>query len=209
MADQNMAGYYNDLPMSQLIGAPLKAASDSQIVLASAALDFMLKIGYEYDKDGKVSKDQDGNNLPRLIKFNLERPVETPDSIQVNTIKVQAPFLGLVPIPALLIEDVAIDFQMEVTATNQTSEKTAAEVSVSAGYSSIFSPVKVDVTGKVSTTRENTRSTNQTAKYQVHVNARQQPPTEGLARLMDILATCTAPLEIKAKDQPSPKPKKP
>lgn len=192
MADpeKNVAGYYNDLPISQLIGAPLKAACESQIALASAAYDFMLKIGYNTDKDGKPTKE------PRLLTFDLERPVETPTSIQVNKIKVQAPFLGLVPIPALLIEDVSIDFQMEVTATNQEHDKTEAEATLKAGYNPPLSPVNVEVTGKVTTSRENTRTTNQTAKYQVHVNARQQPPTEGLARLMDIMATCTAPLQI-------------
>jgi len=201
MADQNMAGYYNDLPLSQLIGAPLKAACESQTALATAAYDFMVKIGFETDKDGNPLI-VDNTRKPRLVTFNLERPVETPTSIEVNKITVQAPFLGLVPIPALLIEDVTIDFQMEVTATNQEKSSTTAEASVTGGFSNPF--VKVDVTGKVSSSRENTRSTNQTAKYQVHVNARQQPPTEGLARLMDILATCTAPLKIEGKESGTP-----
>ncbi len=51
------------------------------------------------------------------------------------------------------------------------------------------------VEGKVSSSRENTRSTNQTAKYQVHVSARQQQPTEGLSRLMDIMASCIEPVK--------------
>lgn len=53
----------------------------------------------------------------------------------------------------------------------------------------------VSVQGKVGTSRENTRSTNQTAKYQVSVSASQQPPTEGLSKLMDIMASCVEPLE--------------
>ena len=50
--------------------------------------------------------------------------------------------------------------------------------------------------GKVSSSRENTRSTNQTAKYQVHVSARQQQPTEGLSKLMDIMASCVEPVKL-------------
>jgi len=193
MPEENIATYYKDLPMSQLIGAPLKAACDSQTALASAAFDFMMKIGYVSDDKGNPT------DKPRLVKFDLERPVETPEGIQVNTIQVQAPFLGLVPIPALLIEDVSVEFQMEVTSSNVEKTNTSAEASITAGYNSPLSPVKVEFNGKVSSSRENTRSTNQTAKYQVHVNARQQPPPEGLARLMDILATCTAPLSISKK----------
>ncbi|RMH61271.1 MAG: DUF2589 domain-containing protein [Calditrichaeota bacterium] len=187
MAEQNVAGYFNDIPIEYLISEPLSAACKGQIQLASAAYEFMTKIGFE---NGDFSK-------PILLKFNLERPVETPDSIQTNTIEVQAPFLGLVPIPSLLIDDVTIDFQMEVTSTVQDKSSTTAETSVSASYEKWWSPVKISVTGKVTTSRENTRSTNQTAKYQVHAQARQQPPTEGLSKLMDIMASCTAPLSIK------------
>ena len=54
----------------------------------------------------------------------------------------------------------------------------------------------MNVTGKVTSSRENTRSTNQTAKYQVHVSARQQDPTEGLSKLMDIMASCIEPVNL-------------
>ena len=52
----------------------------------------------------------------------------------------------------------------------------------------------VTVSGKVTSTRENTRSNNQSAKYQVRVYAHQQEPTEGLSKLMDILASYTETL---------------
>lgn len=177
---------FKGIPMRDLIGAPLQAACESQQKLAETALDFMLRIGFEADDLEKA----------RVIKFNLERPVETPEGITTNTIEVQAPFLGLVPIPTLLIESVDVDFQMEVTSTTTSKDTLSSEVLTKAGYKGLFSRVSVDIQGKVSTTRENTRSTNQTAKYQVHVSARQQRPTEGMSKLMDILASCTAPLKV-------------
>lgn len=177
---------FKGLPMRELIGAPLQAACESQQKLAETALDFMLRIGFEADDLQKA----------RVIKFNLERPVETPEGVTTNTIEVQAPFLGLVPIPTLLIESVDVDFQMEVTSTETSKDTTSAEISTKAGYKGLFSRVSVEVQGKVTTARENTRSTNQTAKYQVHVSARQQRPTEGMSKLMDILASCTAPLKV-------------
>lgn len=85
---------------------------------------------------------------------------------------------------------------MEVTSTTTSKDTLSTEVLAKAGYKGLFSRVSVDIQGKVSTTRENTRSTNQTAKYQMHVNARQQRPTEGMSKLMDILANCTAPLKV-------------
>lgn len=111
------------------------------------------------------------------------------------TQEIQAPFIGLVPIPALLIDRIDVDFQMEVTATNTTAEKTTAEASTS--ISAKWYVVSAQVSGKVSSSRENTRSTNQTAKYQVHVTASQQPQTEGLSKLMDIMASCIEPMPVK------------
>ena len=67
-------------------------------------------------------------------------------------------------------------------------------------YKGWFGP-SVSVNGKVTTAKENTRSTNQTAKYNVTVNAKQQPPTEGLSKLMDLLASCTAPIKIENKEK--------
>ena len=57
---------------------------------------------------------------PRLLEFNLQRPIE--GETKPHEIKVQAPFLGLVPLPSLLVDDVQIDFQMEVT-TSETSKE--------------------------------------------------------------------------------------
>lgn len=179
-----IADNFKGLPMAELIGAPLQAVCQSQVQLASASYQFIQAIGFE--EDGTTS---------RLIKFDLQRPVESESGIQVNTVNVQAPFIGLVPIPSLLIEDVTIDFQMEVTDVVSNKDTSQQEGDITTAYKSFWG-LSVQIHGKVTTSRENTRSTNQTAKYQVHVGARQQPPTEGLSKLMDIMASCTAPLSV-------------
>lgn len=187
---ENSTEEFKGLPMRDLIGAPLQAACESQQKLAESALEFMTRIGFKENDLSQV----------RRIKFNLQRPIETPEGITTSTIEVQAPFLTLVPVPSLLIESVDIDFQREVTSTEKTQENFSSEVSTKAGDKGLFSRVSVDVQGKISSSRENTRSTNQTDKYQVHVCARQQQPTEGMSKLMDILASCTAPLSIKTEN---------
>jgi hypothetical protein len=80
---------------------------------------------------------------------------------------VQNAFRGLVPISGLLVEDVNIEFQMEVSVTESSKDTTSAEASFD-----WFSRAKVAVQGKVSSSRENTQQTNQTAKYQIQVAAR-------------------------------------
>lgn len=61
------------------------------------------------------------NGKNRIVEFNLQKPIE--GSLDLQEIKVQAPFIGLVPLPNLLIDDVQVDFQMKVT-TNKSSEST-------------------------------------------------------------------------------------
>jgi hypothetical protein len=188
--DENVAQSMQGLPMRELISAPLKAACDSQYQLAESAYHFITQLGFE---NGDLK-------TPNLLKFNLQRPVETNTGIEQSNIEVQAPFLGLVPVPSLLIDDVHIDFQMEVNAANSSKSTQQREASMNANANfrfGFFGSGSIEIQGKVSSSRENTRSTNQTAKYQVSVSARQQPPTEGLSKLMDIMASCTAPLSVK------------
>lgn len=191
MAD-NVSNNFKGLPIAELIAAPLTAACDSQKKLAQSAFEFMTEIGFETAGTG-----QDKKTKARLLEFNLERPIE--GSTTTQKIAVQAPFLGLVPIPALLVDDVQIDFQMEVTTTEteKTEEKKDVDTKAEASFKfGCFARGSVNINGKVSSSRENTRSTNQTAKYQVHVSARQQQPTEGLSKLMDIMASCVEPLKL-------------
>lgn len=187
----NVADKFRGLPMRDLIGGPLFAAAEAQEKLASIAWDYYQRIAYETDSNGNPTENT------RLLKFKLNRPV-VEDGVVGNIMEqtVEAPFIGLVPIPSLLIDRVDVDFQMEVTDTN--TEKTNTSAEVSTNISSKWFGVKVEVAGKVSSSRENTRSTNQTAKYQVHVTASQQPQTEGLSKLMDIMAACIEPMPTDA-----------
>lgn len=182
---------FRGLPMRDLIGAPLFAAAEAQEKLASTAWDYYQRIAYETDENGKST------GKTRTLKFDLERPV-VEDGVVGQTMQqtVSAPFIGLVPIPSLLIDRVDIDFQMEVTDTSTTKSSSSTEASTN--ISSKWFGVNVQVGGKVSSSRENTRSTDQSAKYQVHVSASQQAPTEGLSKLMDIMASCIEPVPTKS-----------
>ena len=152
--------------------------------LAQSAFELMQEI--DFNEDGKS----------RMVEFSFQRPIQGSPTPQ--DITVQAPFIGLVPLPNLLIDDVQVDFQMEVTATETSTEKSSTEGSSSANC---FGGWSVNVGGKVSSSRENTRSTNQTARYQVDESNRQQRQAEGLSKLKDILASCVEPLPTKKNDE--------
>ena len=170
--------------IGDLVGAPLDAVCDSQKRLAQSAFEFMQEIGFNED------------DQTRMVEFKLQRPIEGSPTPQDVT--VQAPFIGLVPLPNLSIDDVQIDFEMEVTAIETSTEKSNTEGSSS---TNCFGGWSVNVGGKVSSSRENTRSANQTARYQVDESNRQQRQTEGLSMLKDIMASCVEPLPTKKNDE--------
>ena len=89
------------------------AVCDSQKKLAQSAYEFMTEFGF--NDDGKT----------RMIEYNLQRLTE--GSPNPQDIKVQTPFLGLIPLPNLLIDDVQVDFQMEVTAIETSTDSKVNE----------------------------------------------------------------------------------
>lgn len=178
---------YSQMPIQDLVAAPLTAAANANMALANNLLEFVEKLGFS-DDSGKTSA--------RTVDFTVTRPVE--GSASSRDIPYTIPLLSLVPIPSLLIEDVSVDFQMEVTEVETTKQttNTSATTSASVSTSGLFSLFKADfkVNGRVTTSRENTSSVNQSAKYQIHVNARQQPMTQGMNVLLQILASSMDPL---------------
>lgn len=180
-ADSNVTDKFKGLPMRELIAAPLIAAAEAQQELAATAWNFYKQIAF--DDDGKTA---------RVLEFDIKRPIQQDGVMTTMPQSVKAPFIGLVPIPSLLIDRVDADFQMEVTDTSNVKSTTNAEVEAKASAKHWF--INAEISGKVTTARENTRMTNQTAKYQIHVTASQQPQTEGLSKLMDIMASCIEPI---------------
>lgn len=184
-ADSNVTDKFKGLPMRELIAAPLIAAAEAQQELAATAWNFYQQIAF--DDDGKTA---------RVLEFDIKRPIQQDGVMTTMPQSVKAPFIGLVPIPSLLIDRVDVDFQMEVTDTSNVKSTINAKVETKVSGTSWL--ISAEISGKVTTARENTRMTNQTAKYQIHVSASQQPQTEGLSKLMDIMASCIEPINTES-----------
>ncbi|MGR3431861.1 MULTISPECIES: DUF2589 domain-containing protein [Roseobacteraceae] len=181
------------VPLEYLIGAPLAAAIKAQKQLGHEMINFINMLAY--GKEGATGNA--GNKTVMTLPLELERPVTEADgSISTHKVTVAPPVLGLVPIPSLLIESVDINFTMEINSVTGSKENldTETNVNAKAEANGLFYSGSLEVSGKVATQRENTRSTDKSAKYDITVHASQQPPTEGMARLMDLLASAVEPI---------------
>ncbi|AKU23443.1 DUF2589 domain-containing protein [Massilia sp. NR 4-1] len=192
----DMASQFKGLPMGDLIGGPLTAACDAQVKLATATADFIKHVGFLPPPEG--STDKNGVGATRLAHFAFTRPVADPNNPgkQIDqAVALDVPLLAIVKIPALSITKVDITFDMEVKssfASKESEDKNAKfAADVKAGWGPVS--VKVHLEGSVSSHKENTRSSDNSAKYHVQVLAEDSGMPEGLARVLDILHTAIQP----------------
>ncbi len=204
----NMSDQFKGLPMADLIGGPLSAACDAQLKLANATADFIKTIGFKRPAAEALKTDPDAVGDTRTALFKFRRPVDNPagqvpalgqpPTIAEEDVELQVPLLAIVKIPNLSIRTVDVTFDMEVKSSFSSTEKTEAEASMAADVSvgwGVFS-AKVHIQGKVSSHKENTRTSDNSAKYHVLVHAEDSGMPEGLARVMDILQSAIAPRKI-------------
>lgn len=201
MADElvNMSSQFKGLPMGDLIGAPLSAACEAQVKLAQATADFIKVIGFLPPTD---PKNPNGVGDTRTASFKFKRPVDDPTGkgIAEEEVELEVPLLAIVKVPNLSIVNVDITFDMEVKSSFSQTESEDKKGEFSADMSigwGVFS-AKVHVAGSVATHKENTRTSDNSAKYHVAVHAEDKGMPEGLARVMDILQTACAPRRIGA-----------
>lgn len=209
MADElvNMSSQFKGLPLGDLIGGPLIAACDAQLKLANATADFIKTVGFLPPAADELKKDPAAVGNTRTALFKFTRPTQAPDPdpakkgqmvLGSEDVTLEIPLLALVKVPALSITSVDIIFDMEVKSSFTETQGEAKQAGFSADASVGWGPfsAKVHVQGSVSSHKENTRSSDNSAKYHVEVRAQDAGMPEGLARVLDILQTSIAPKSI-------------
>ncbi len=168
------------LDMGQLIGGPLTAAAQASTMLANTTADFINAVGF--DSTGKL----------RTAAFAYQkRSMNEDGTSNLDEMKVDVPMLAIVPIPNLQIDEVNILFDMEVKESS--TDKLSMGANMGLRGSARFGPIRVSVSGSVSVHKENTRTTDNSAKYHVDVRATNHGTPEGLARVLDMMAANVAP----------------
>jgi hypothetical protein len=187
MAD--IAQQFAGLPIEDLIVSPIVGMAKGQAKLNDVTWKYISEVAFVTDKDGKTQA--------RSLDVEMNRVVTDGATGEqtVQTLYSKVPMLPLVPLPSLAITSADIEFTMEVKTSEVDKSSTDTEASMSASGSGGFWGMKysVSMAGKVSTHKENTRSTDNSAKYNVKVHAEQLPATEGMLKLSDYLTQMLEP----------------
>ena len=200
MAD-NIAQQFAGLPIEDLIVSPIVGMAKGQAKLNDVTWKYISEVAFVTDKDGKTSA--------RSLDVEMKRVVTDGATGEqtIQTLYSKVPMLPLVPLPSLAITSADIEFTMEVKTSEVDKSSTDTETSASVSASGGFWGMKysVSMAGKVSTHKENTRSTDNSAKYNVKVHAEQLPATEGMLKLSDYLTQMLEPSLIPLTEDPQSK----
>ena len=195
-----IADQFAGLPIEDLIVAPLTGMAKGQAKLNDVTWKYISEVAFV--KNEKTKKIE-----ARKLDVEMQRVMTDQATGEQSVQKLQSsvPMLPLVPLPSLAITKADINFTMEVKQSTSETASTDTEASVEASATGGFWGMKysVKVAGKVATHKENTRSTDNSAKYEVAVHAEQLPPTEGMLKLFDYLTEMLEPIAIPLSENPN------
>ena len=192
----SIADQFKGLPIGELIANPLVAAATAQGKLAAVTEQFIEEVGLEKG---------DGDSLKaRTVDFDYDAVVEQKETAEdgtettttvVEPRSMKVPLLSIVNTPALSVKNVTIDFDMKVQTSSENKSETSASSEFSAKYKAWWSPVRASFTASVANKSTNTRKSDNSARYTVHCEARDDGAPEGLMKVLDILGDAIKPTQ--------------
>ena len=192
----SIADQFKGLPIGELIANPLVAAATAQGKLAAVTEQFIEEVGLEKG---------DGDTLKaRTVDFDYDAVVEQKETAEdgtettttvVEPRSMKVPLLSIVNTPALSVKNVTIDFDMKVQTSSENKSETSASSEFSAKYKAWWSPVRASFTASVANKSTNTRKSDNSARYTVHCEARDDGAPEGLMKVLDILGDAIKPTQ--------------
>ena len=177
----------SNLNFESMIGGPLSAVVKAQAQAAVTAVDFIKAVGFDADDAGNVT-------APTMITFVYDKAVETTAAdgtvtVEVKPFKLTVPFLTMLPIPFIRVEEVTIDFNAKITAVQESSSTSShglnTELKAKAGWGWGSASLKVNYSYKRSSSAS--QKVERTYSLSVHVRAVQDEIPAGTERLLGIL----------------------
>jgi hypothetical protein len=187
----NLVQELNSLDFSVYIGGPLQAAVDAQHAASMSQVNFIKEVGFIPNEDPDLPSEL------RYVKFKYKKDVPNPTydpeaesgptSLPYNKIEVEieVPFLTMLTIPALRIDEVNIDFNAKLTSVETTN--VSSEFAASAEISGRFWKVNFKASASYKRTSSSTSTTERTYNLGVRVRAVNDEMPAGLERILNMM----------------------
>jgi hypothetical protein len=182
----NLVQELNSLDFSVYIGGPLQAAVKAQHDASISQVNFIKEVGFTPGANGQP-------DVLKYVDFNYKKSVPNPDYDSTATsnpfidaeVNLKVPFLSMLTVPALRIDEITIDFNAKLNSVE--TQNVSSEFSGSASLSAKFWKVKFNASASYKKTSSSTSTTERTYTLGVHVKAVNDELPAGLARVMDML----------------------
>lgn len=189
---------FDKISMDQIIGAPLRATATANSLMAKEQVKFLMEFCFKKTEE---------NFEPVMIEMVITGTRTEPDKgnegelvMSSYTTKFNLPLLTLIPISSLAVQSFEIDFDMEVTSIEKTSEKTGSIDQTKNGEQE-----GLQLMGKVSNKGEQVSRNSQyqkkvDSKLSINVKGGQLPLPVGLTSIIEIYKNNIVPIEVKKTD---------
>lgn len=177
----NLVAELNSLDFNNYIGGPMQAAVQAQHAAAMSQVQFIQEVGFE------PGPNEGDPAVLRYVEFKYQKlvPNTAGTAFVENTIEIRVPFLTMLTIPALRIDEMTIDFNAKLTSseTSNVSSEFAASASLGIDYK------VVNFKASASYKRTSSRGVNVEKTYNlgVHVKIVNDELPEGLDRVLTML----------------------
>ena len=170
----NLVQELNSLDFSVYIGGPLQAAVQAQHAASMSQVNFIKEVGFENDK-------------LRYVEFKYKKKVAKEDGTGFEDLNmdIQVPFLTMLTIPALRIEEMTIDFNAKLTSTETSNVSNEFAASAELGINYKIVNFKASASYKRTSTRGT--SVEKTYNLGVKVTAVNDELPAGLDRILTML----------------------
>lgn len=190
----NLVQELNSLDFSVYIGGPLQAAVDAQHSASMSQVNFIKEVGFVTSTSG----DPEVTSVDlRYVDFKYKKRVPNPEFDTAEDVSatnqefidsevtIKVPFLTMLTIPAIRIEEINIDFNAKLTSVETTAA--SSEFAGSAELSAKFWKVKFKASASYKRTTSSTSNVEKTYTLGVRVRAVNDELPAGLDRILTML----------------------
>ena len=182
MADSNYGKELASLDFKNLNHRPLSAGVEAQALAAESTVQFIKNLGFY--QEGK----------PLYVIFKYPKRVSTTDKegkekTETETMELQVPFLSLIPIPFIRVEEATIDFNAKINAIEHKEKTTdmSADASLKFKQRWIGGSVGLKASFSYKSSTNSGNKVERTYTMAIHVRAVQDEIPGGMEKLLGIL----------------------
>ena len=178
------------LDFEAMLGGPLIAVVKAQSMAATTSVDYIKAVGFTGGDQADPAQ-----MTPTSVKFSYDKPVETTNAqtgettVEHQKHTLEVPFLTMLPIPFIRIEETTIDFNAKINSVQSVDTKSQhglnTELTAKAGW--LWGSAKLKVNYSYQKTSTRGEKTERTYTMKVHIRAVQDEMPAGTERLLSIL----------------------